>query len=64
MKPLSHRRATEFRGRFLKRMFGDSKKRAERRLWLIRRYGHALFLQEVMKWSKSRASNSSRPIQK
>jgi len=64
MKPLSHKRAMEFRGRFLKRMFGSSKQRAERRVWLVLQYGHAVWLQEVVKWSKSRVSNSSRPNQK
>lgn len=34
LKPLSHARATEFRGRWLKRVFGDGKARAERHAWL------------------------------
>lgn len=39
LKPLSHARATEFRGRWLKRVFGDSKARAERHAWLTATYG-------------------------
>jgi len=38
-KPLSHRRAVEFRGRYLRRMFGPAKVRAERRAMLVARYG-------------------------
>lgn len=38
-KPLSYRRAVEFRGRYLRRMFGPAKVRAERRAMLVARYG-------------------------
>lgn len=39
LKPLSPRRAREFRDRFLKRHFGDRKTRAERFAWLEYTYG-------------------------
>lgn len=39
LKPLSPRRAREFRDRFLKRHFGDRKARAERFAWLEYTYG-------------------------
>jgi len=38
-KPLSPRRAREFRDRQNKRRFGDRKKRAERFAWLTKLYG-------------------------
>lgn len=37
-KPLSPRRAREFRDRWLKKMFGDRKKRAERYARLVAAY--------------------------
>lgn len=37
-KPLSPRRACEFRGRWLKKTFGDRKKRAERYAMLAAAY--------------------------
>lgn len=38
-KPLSPRRAREFRDRWLKKMFGDRKRRAERYARLVKEYG-------------------------
>jgi hypothetical protein len=38
-KPLSRRRQVEFRGRYLRRMFGDAEARAARKELLMRLYG-------------------------
>lgn len=45
-KPLSYRRAVEFRGRYLRCMFGPAKTRAERRAMLVSRYGRDWEAQE------------------